>query len=220
MERNINNKLADIVYERLKNTILMGEIVPGARLLEGDLAKKMDVSRTPVREAIRKLEKEGLVTILPRRGAYASDINFKDIEEALEVKRNIDGLAALYATKRITPKKLLELKEACLKYDYAVKEKKIKEMIMYDAYFHSIIAEACGNKFLAQMIQQLQERDLRYQYIYYKYFSQAKIEITDHESILNAIEQKNAEAAQQAAKKHVDNSKYYILDNYMIQKAI
>lgn len=86
--------LREIVYEQLKMQILTGKIVPGTRMMEVELADEMGVSRTPVREAIRKLEKEGLVTIEPRRGAYASDISVKDMVDTLEVREDLEALAA------------------------------------------------------------------------------------------------------------------------------
>ena len=94
--------LREIVYEELKMQILTGKIVPGTRLMEVELAADMGVSRTPIREAIRKLEKEGLVTIEPRRGAYASQISVKDMVDILEVRQDMEGLAAYFASSRMT----------------------------------------------------------------------------------------------------------------------
>ena len=84
--------LREMVYEELKMQILTGTIIPGTRMMEVELAEEMGVSRTPIREAIRKLEKEGLVTIEPRRGAYASQISTDDMVEILEVRQNMDCL--------------------------------------------------------------------------------------------------------------------------------
>ena len=86
--------LREIVYEELKRQILVGEIAPGTRMMEVELAEEMGVSRTPIREAIRKLEKEGLVTIEPRRGAYASEISVKDMVDVLEVRQDLEGMAS------------------------------------------------------------------------------------------------------------------------------
>ena len=94
--------LREIVYEELKRQIMVGEIAPGTRMMEVELADEMGVSRTPVREAIRKLEKEGLVTIEPRRGAYASDISAKEMVDVLEVRQDLEGMAAGLAAQKIT----------------------------------------------------------------------------------------------------------------------
>ena len=93
--------LREIVYEELKREILVGEIAPGTRMMEIELAEEMGVSRTPVREAIRKLEKEGLVTIEPRKGAYASDVSIKDMVGVLEVREALEAMATAMAAQKV-----------------------------------------------------------------------------------------------------------------------
>ena len=97
------------MYDQLKQQILTGQITPGTRMMEVDLAKDMGVSRTPIREAIRKLEKEGLVIIEPRRGAYVSDISVKDMVDTLVVREDLEGLAGLLAAEPLTREELEEL---------------------------------------------------------------------------------------------------------------
>ena len=101
--------LREIVYEELKRQIVVGEIAPGTRMMEVELADEMGVSRTPVREAIRKLEKEGLVSIDPRRGAYASDISIKEMVDVLEVRQDLEGMAAGLAAVKVTEEEKEEL---------------------------------------------------------------------------------------------------------------
>ena len=103
--------LREIVYEELKRQILVGEIAPGTRMMEVELAEEMGVSRTPIREAIRKLEKEGLVTIEPRRGAYASEISVKDMVDVLEVRQDLEGMAAALAAEKVTEEGLYKSKQ-------------------------------------------------------------------------------------------------------------
>lgn len=144
--------LREIVYEELKRQILKGEIAPGHRMMEVELADDMGVSRTPVREAIRKLEKEGLVTIEPRKGAYASDISIKDMVDVLEVRQYLESLAAGMAAVRITPEEKLQLQEATDAYKQAVESEDTSEIIKWDENFHKIIVDCSGNKTLIQMI--------------------------------------------------------------------
>src|SRR5665647_493900 len=94
--------LREIVYEELKLLIVKGKIKPGMRLMEEELAEDMGVSRTPIREAIRKLEKEGLITIEPRRGAYVSQLSRQDMVEILEVRQNVEGFAAAVSYTHLT----------------------------------------------------------------------------------------------------------------------
>ena len=203
--------LREMVYEELKMQILTGAIVPGTRMMEVELAQEMGVSRTPIREAIRKLEKEGLVTIEPRRGAYASQISTSDMVEILEVRQNMEGLAAFFAASRMQPEKMEELKEASSKYNDAVTSGDIENMIKYDTKFHRIIVESCNNKILLQMIEQLQELVLRFRYIYYDNFKRAEHMPEEHAMIMNAIASKDAEAAREAADVHIDRLKELII---------
>lgn len=203
--------LREMVYEELKMQILTGAIVPGTRMMEVELAQEMGVSRTPIREAIRKLEKEGLVTIEPRRGAYASQISTSDMVEILEVRQNMEGLAAFFAASRMQPEKMEELKNASSKYNEAVASGDIESMIKYDTKFHRVIVESCNNKILLQMIEQLQELVLRFRYIYYDNFKRAENMPEEHAVIMNAIANKDAEAARQAADIHIDRLKELVI---------
>ena len=203
--------LRDVVFNTLRQAILRGELKPGERLMEIQLANKLGVSRTPIREAIRKLEKEGLVTIEPRRGAYASQISTDDMVEILEVRQNMEGLAAFFAASRMKPEQMRELEDVSKKYNEAVSEGNMQDMITYDTRFHRIIVESCNNKILVQMIEQLQELVLRFRYIYYDNFRRAENMPEEHQVILEAIENGDAEAARQAADVHIDRLKDLII---------
>ena len=122
--------LREMVYEELKIQILTGAIVPGTRMMEVDLSEEMGVSRTPIREAIRKLEKEGLVTIEPRRGAYASMISTQDMVEILEVRQDLEGLAAYFAASRMNDEEMDELRRIAEKYNQAVTAGNMQDMIL------------------------------------------------------------------------------------------
>lgn len=203
--------LREMVYEELKMQILTGAIAPGTRMMEVELAQQIGVSRTPIREAIRKLEKEGLVIIKPRRGAYASQVSTEDMVEILEVRQNMEGLAAYFAASRMQPDQLTELKKISEKYDVAVSEGNMEDMIKGDTKFHRIIVESCNNKILVQMIEQLQELVLRFRYIYYDDFSRAENMPEEHKIILHAIESKDAEAAREAAELHINRMKQLVI---------
>ena len=205
--------LREMVYEELKMQILTGTIVPGTRMMEVELANQIGVSRTPVREAIRKLEKEGLVVIEPRKGAYASQISTKDMVEILEVRQNMEGLAAFFAASRMQPDQLSELKEVAGLYNTAVADGNMEDMIKYDTRFHRIIVESCNNKILVQMIEQLQELVLRFRYIYYDDFRRAEKMPEEHRMILEAIEKGDADSARQAADVHIDRLKEMVIQD-------
>ena len=203
--------LREIVYEELKRQILVGEIAPGTRMMEVDLADVMGVSRTPVREAIRKLEKEGLVTIEPRKGAYASNISIKDMVDVLEVRQGLEAMAASIASGKITEKQKAELLHVVEQYKAAVESENIEEIIKYDEAFHSLIISISGNKTLMQVFSTVQELALRFRYIYYDDFNRYESMPREHQLIEEAIMSGNAESARIAAGEHVAKLKDFIL---------
>jgi DNA-binding GntR family transcriptional regulator len=199
--------LREIVYEELKMQILKGQIVPGTRMMEVEMAEEMGVSRTPIREAIRKLEKEGLVTIEPRKGAYASQISTQDMVDILEVRQNMEGLAAYYAAIRMSDEQKKRLSEINEAYNKAVIDNSTPDMIKFDTAFHHLIVEGSGNKMLVHMIEQLQELVLRFRYLYYDDFKRAEKMPREHKVIYDAIVTGDTEKARRAADVHIDRLK-------------
>jgi DNA-binding GntR family transcriptional regulator len=202
--------LREIVYEELKRQIMVGEIAPGTRMMEVDLADEMGVSRTPVREAIRKLEKEGLVTIEPRRGAYASDISAKDMVDILEVRQDLEGMAAGIAAQKITEEGRLELENIARQYKESVDKEDIEQIIRNDEAFHKYIVSLSGNKTLIKMVSQVQELALRFRYIYYEDFSRFKNQPTEHQAILDAIVKGDVTGARVNAEEHLARLKDFV----------
>lgn len=131
--------LRDVVFQTLRQAIISGEIAPGERLLEIPLAKKMGVSRTPVREAIRMLELEGLVVMIPRRGAEVAKITEKDLRDALEVRCALEELAVQLACERITEAGKEKLQAACEAFREAIRTKQVPAIVEGDIVFHDAI---------------------------------------------------------------------------------
>lgn len=202
--------LREIVYEQLKMQILQGIIEPGTRMMEVELAEDMGVSRTPVREAIRKLEKEGLVTIEPRRGAYASEISLNDMVDTLEVREDLEGLAASLAAARITPEQVKELEDITARYREAIEAKDTENMIRYDEIFHKYIVSCAENDTLSQITGTVQELALRFRYFYYDDFSRYESMPGEHRAILAAISSGDSDVARETAEKHVNHLKTFV----------
>lgn len=203
--------LREIVYEELRDEILVGNILPGTRLMEVELAEEMEVSRTPIREAIRKLEKEGLITIEPRRGAYVSEVSVKDMLDILEVRSNLEGLAAYLAAYRMTRQEQEALVEISNQFDEAVKAGEMRAMISTDTKFHHLIVESSRNQYLIHMVEQLQELVLRFRYLYYKDFKRAEEMPPEHYGIIEAIRQSRPEKARESAFSHIDKLRDMVL---------
>ena len=212
--------LREMVYEELKIQILTGAIVPGTRMMEVDLAEEMGVSRTPIREAIRKLEKEGLVTIEPRRGAYASRISTQDMVEILEVRQDLEGLAAFFAATRMKDDEMDELRKIAARYNEAVAAGSMQDMIRYDTQFHRLIVDSCNNKILVNMVEQLQELVLRFRYIYYDNFRRAENMPEEHREIIEAIESGDEVRARAAADVHIDRLKQLVIEEGVKQNLV
>ena len=204
--------LREIVYEELKREILVGEIAPGTRMMEIELADEMGVSRTPVREAISKLEKEGLVTIEPRKGAYASDVSIKDMVDVLEVREDLEAMAAAMAAQKVNEDEKKALIEATLEYKEAVESERTEDIIRCDEKFHQLIVNCSGNKTLVQLFSQVQELALRFRYLYYDDFSRYERMPMEHREIEEAILSGDYEKARVAAGEHVKKLKQFVID--------
>lgn len=218
MQMNEFLPLRDVVFNTLRQAILTGELKPGERLMEIHLANKLGVSRTPIREAIRKLELEGLVTMIPRRGAEVAQITEKSMNDVLEVRRALDALCVELACERITEEDLARLKQACEAFEAAVRTKDIKKVAKADVELHDIIVQATGNQRLVQLINNLSEQMYRYRFEYIKDISQHQRLIDEHRMIYESIVKKDKEGASQAAHVHIDNQKKAIIAQIRSEK--
>lgn len=203
--------LREIVYEQLKMQILEGKIEPGTRMMEVNLADEMGVSRTPVREAIRKLEKDGLVVIEPRRGAYASEIPVKDIVDTLVVREELEGLAAALTAQNMTQEIADQLRGTADAYEKAIRVGDTQNIIEHDEEFHRIITEHSDNKSLVQIYGSIQELALRFRYFYYDDFSRYQDMPRAHYHIVEALESGDPDKARQAARRHASDLKEFVI---------
>lgn len=203
--------LRDVVFNTLRKAILTGQLKPGERLMEVHLANRLGVSRTPIREAIRKLELEGLVVMIPRRGAEVAKITEKSLQDVLEVRRALDVLSVELACERITPEDLERLRVACDKFEKATHTKDTTLIAKADVCYHDIIVEATGNQRLIQLVNNLAEQMYRYRFVYLKDQSQHENLVVEHREILRCIENRDKEKGSVAAGLHIDNQKASII---------
>ena len=131
--------LRDVVCEALRAAIQSGELPPGERLMEIPLAEELGVSRTPIREAIRKLEQEGFVVMIPRRGTYVADITLKDINQVFEIRSSLEELAASLASERITPDELEELERHLVSINDYMESRDFDKIVAADIAFHEVL---------------------------------------------------------------------------------
>lgn len=210
---NLNDykPLREVIFNTLREAIIVGELKPGERLMEVQLAEKMGVSRTPVREAIRKLELEGLVVMAPRKGAHVAELSIKDIVDVLEVRASLDGLATALCAERITSDEIKELKHVLGQLVGYIEKGNLQGSIKKDIEFHEIIYRSSRNDRLMQIISNLREQVMRYRVMYLKEYSNPKELIKEHMGIFEAITSKNGESAQRSAESHIKNQETAVI---------
>ncbi len=203
--------LRDIVFESIRAAIISGDLKPGERLMEVQLAEKLGVSRTPVREAIRKLELEGLVVMVVRKGAYVGGLSIKDITDVLELRAALEGLAAGLAADRITEVEIAQLQTIAIDFDKALIADNMEEMIVKDVEFHDTIFKATRNERLVQLTNNLREQVQRFREMYIYNYNKSKELSTEHYEISDAIAKRDVDQAEKLAKKHIENTQSYIM---------
>ncbi len=215
---NVNMKineylpLRDIVFQTLRKAILTGELEPGERLMETQLGEKLGVSRTPIREAIRKLELEGLVVMVPRKGAQVAPFTQKDIQDVLEVRAALEALACKLACSRMDDRSFLRLQLIITEYDYAVKEQDIEVMVQKDVEFHETIFNATNNEKLSQFFNNMREQVDRYRIAYIKSTVENNNVSKEHTEILEALRNRDEDYAARLASEHIKVQCQTIMD--------
>ena len=179
--------LRDVVFNTLRKAILKGELKPGERLMEIALAERLGVSRTPVREAMRKLELEGLVVMIPRRGAQVANITEKDLNDVLEVRIALENLSIENACARMTEEQLA------------------------DVAFHEVIYKSSDNRRLNQVLNNLREQIYRYRVEYLKDEETRNLLVKEHEEIYEAIRNRDVKQAQEISYQHIENQREAII---------
>lgn len=211
--------LRDVVFKTIRQAILTGELKPGERLMEIHLAEKLGVSRTPVREAIRQLELEGLVIMVPRKGAQVASITEKSMTDVLELRLALDKLAVELACKRITEEQKAELKDKLEAFEKAVETKDAGEIAKADVAYHDMIFDATGNLRLGQMVNNLAEQMYRYRFEYIKDATRHDKLISEHRKIYEAIMARNVEEAVEAISTHIKNQEDSIIKGIRLEEA-
>ena len=199
--------LREVVFVTLRRQILTGELKPGERLMEIALAQRLGVSRTPIREAIRKLENEGLVVIAPRRGAHVAKITTQELNDVLEVRKTLEILAIRKACKQIREIELADLKRREKEFADLIESgsSDINALGDADAAFHDVIYLATRNRRLIQILNNLHEQMYRFRIEYLKEEDARKRLVAEHEEIMQALKSRDEEACVRLIGEHIDN---------------
>lgn len=210
--------IRDIVYDKLRKAILEGRMKTGERIVEKEYADKLNISRTPVREALRKLEIEGLVQYIPRKGVVVKGLCLKDIIEIYEIRKTLECLAVRNVIINITKEEIDKLKDIVKKMDEAEEAGDIESLYQISSNFHTALLNASSMTRLRDMINMLQD--------YSTYFTRTNIAndsrrsaaINEHRKILSAIIEKDTDKAEKTVAKHIENSRKAFIAGYQVNQ--
>lgn len=191
------------VFNRLREDILSGKYEKDEELREITIAAEFGVSRTPVREALRQLELEGLVRIIPNKGAYVMGISEKDIHDIYHIRSYLEGLCARWACEHITEEQLEQLEEIIYLSEFHTKKKHMDQIVELDNKFHEIIYEACASKMLEHVLRDFHHYVERVRRISLADEERASNSNREHTAILEAIRARDGELAERLAHEHI-----------------
>lgn len=213
-EVNMNEylPLRYVVFNTLRKAILRGELKPGERLMEIQLANKLGVSRTPIREAIRKLELEGLVLMIPRKGAEVAQITEKNMQDVLEVRKALEELSVQLACERITAEQVEEMKMAAEDFRKVLKSGDVTKIAEADVKFHDIIFAATNNQRLITLLNNLREQMYRFRVEYLKQKECYPQLLEEHDKLIALISGGEVEEACELMGCHIDNQASTVSD--------
>ena len=194
------------VFHKIREDILSGKYKENEELKEVAIGEELGVSRTPVREAFRQLELEGLIQIIPNKGAYVTGITVKDVEDIYMIRSKLEGLCARWATEHISEEQMEELEENIYLSEFHASKGHSEQIAELDNRFHEILYEACNSKMLEHQLRDFHEYVLR---VRRKTLSQDKRSTAsthEHRMIMEAIKAKNADEAERLANIHIVNA--------------
>lgn len=206
MEEYQDRSLRGRVFRKLREDILSGKYKDHEELREISIGEELGVSRTPVREALRQLELEGLVTIIPNKGAYVTGITPKDVHDIYTIRSMLEGLCARWATRHITDEQIEELEEIILLSEFHLKKEgngKAKQVSDLDGKFHKVLYEASNSRILEHVLSDFHKYVQIARTMSVGAKDRAEKSIAEHRGILDAIKSKDEVLAEKLANEHI-----------------
>jgi GntR family transcriptional regulator, rspAB operon transcriptional repressor len=207
MKENQGVTLTEEIANTIRNRILLGEYRIGEKLNETKISTELRVSRTPVREAIKQLETEGLIDNIPNRGSYALGFSVKDVEDIYSVRAVVEGLAVRWAAEKISDEEAVRLRDAYELMEFYTIKKNSRKVMENNKKFHEILYYASRSRFLIQTLKSYQEyvQQSRKATVYCEENLVTILE--EHQSILKAVEARNGKLAESEILRHLTNSR-------------
>ncbi|MCR5511257.1 DNA-binding transcriptional regulator, GntR family [Lachnospiraceae bacterium XBB2008] len=200
------------VYNRLREDILSGKLKENEELREISIGEELGVSRTPVREAFRQLELEGLITIIPNKGAFVTGITGKDVKDIYMIRSHLEGLCARLACDHITEEQLEEMEENIYLGEFHASKGHMDQMAELDNRFHELLYEACDSKMLENLLKDYHQYVIR---IRKKTLSTSRGTVSneEHRAIMEAIKSHDLKQAEKLANLHINNAYQNMVEN-------
>ena len=206
--RLLTSKVAD----KIREFIILGKFKPGERLVESKLAESLGISRQPIREAFRILELEHLITLIPRKGAYISEISLQETKEIYEIRAMIEGFAAQLAIPHLTQKDLSRLELIFDLMEKAIRENNLEKVIQYNLSFHQKIVSLSKNGNLAKVYRSMLLPVRRYQKMGLSLHSSWVVSLEEHREILEALNSRDIKRAEEMCRNHVLKAEKRLID--------
>lgn len=191
------------VYESIREDILGGRYPQNTELKEAAIGAELGVSRTPVREALRQLELEGLVKIIPNRGAYVNMITSKDVQDIYVIRAMLEGLCARWATEEITQEQLDGMEETLCLTEYHTRKENYEKLYELDSLFHEQLYSASGSRILNHVLSDFHDYVKKVRKVTIASQSRSVKSTEEHRAIFEAIKEKDADRAEELARQHV-----------------
>ena len=201
-----NHSLGQRVFHRIREDILSGKYKKNEELKEKTIGEELGVSRTPVREALRKLELEGLVTIIPNKGAYVVGFSVEDIQDNYEICSVLGGLCARRAAAHVTKEQLEELEGILFLTDFHAQKGHTEQLVELDTRFHEILYEAGASKVLEHALRDYHHYLERVRKVTLAAEKRSVESNNEHKQILEALKEHNAKKAEEYANQHMLNT--------------
>jgi DNA-binding GntR family transcriptional regulator len=208
-----NLSLVNQAYKELKRILLEHQIPQGGKLNEGELAGALGISRTPVREAINRLAKEGLVEIFPQRGAFVIRFSEEDVNELFLIRENLEGLAAYLAAEKMTGTDLTRLESCVEGFKEPYGKKDIQRYAREDFKFHQTIIKLSDARRLTNLISTLYDHIRIFRLTTMGLSNQMKVSLAEHERLIEAFRRKDASEAESLMRRHIRHVRHGVMEN-------
>ncbi|MHC1783675.1 MAG: GntR family transcriptional regulator [Anaerolineaceae bacterium] len=198
--------LDKLAYDKIKDAILTFHFLPNQALIEGELASQLGISKTPVRDALMQLEREGLVSRVPFKGTYVSDLNNQDMADIYEIRGVLEGLAIRLSINNLTDEDFDHLEALVEEHDQSLKRREVANVSRINSDFHNLIISRCSNPRLQKILLLLDDHLKRYRLLSIAQGTRLEKSVPEHRAIVSALKERDPIKAEEAMKSHLESA--------------